>query len=337
MPARPPASSADDPPSGSPAVSAARDRRPSEHGGRVVGYAGRIRAAVDLIRPHQWTKNGLCMAGVIFSGNLLNPAAVVLGLLTVLVFSLGSSSVYVLNDIVDRQRDRRHPRKRRRPLASGRIGVASAAGIGVLLAGCALGGAWLLHPAAFACLVVYGINGVVYSLYSKHVALVDVMAIAFGFVLRLLAGVYVLGILPTAWITLCTFFLALFLGLAKRRAELGNLGEAPGDDGERRAHRRPVLFRYSIPYLDSLLNGAATVAVMSYALFTAATDKNHSLVITLPIVYYAIMHYKRRVMIQDAGEEPDRLLFTDPRIPLCAAAWLVLYLLIEYSGVRLFV
>lgn len=182
-------------------------------------------------------------------------------------------------------------------------------------------------------IALYLVNNVMYSAILKDVAILDAISIAFGFVLRLLAGIYVLGILPTAWIVFCTFFLALFLGLSKRRAELAGMQNSGKDAG---GVQRPILEKYSIAYLDSLINSAATMTIMCYALFTVASGKNPTLIVTLPIVYYAVMHYKRRVMMaRNYGEEPDRLVLTDLRIPACIAMWLVLYLAVEYSGVRL--
>ncbi|MDP6439700.1 MAG: hypothetical protein QGH74_08710, partial [Candidatus Brocadiia bacterium] len=132
-----------------------------------------------------------------------------------------------------------------------------------------------------------------------------------------------------SWIVLCTFFLALFLGFAKRRAELHS-------SPDKATPQRPVLSRYSVGYLDMLVNSAATMAIMSYALFIVATEKNATLVVTIPIVYYAIMHYKRLVMIQELGEEPERILLREGRIPLCVLLWVLVYVAIEYWDLSLF-
>jgi hypothetical protein len=149
-------------------------------------------------------------------------------------------------------------------------------------------------------------------------------------VLRLLAGVYAVGVLPTSWITLCTFFLTVFLGFAKRRSELGNLLE---DEGTK---RRPVLSKYTISLLDYMLNNAAVMTVVCYALFTSTSGKNPTLVVTVPIVFFAVMHYKRLVVLWNIGEEPDWLVLKDLRIQLSVILWLACYVAITYGDLRLF-
>lgn len=292
-------------------------------------FATRLLGLVRLMRPHQWTKNGLCLAGAIFSGRLFDLSAMELGAATAIIFSLGSSSIYVLNDILDRQRDRLHPKKRLRPVAAGLVSVPIAAGLAAGLAVAAMVGGWWLGGASLGCLLLYLGNNLAYSTRLKHLPLFDVLSIAMGFVLRLLAGVYVLDVLPTAWIVLCTFFLAVFLGFAKRRAELRSLASGA-------SVQRPVLSSYSVPYLDNLLNGAAVSTILCYALFTVTSGKNPTLVVTLPIVYYAILHYKRLVMVDDSGEEPDRLLLRDRGIALSVVLWLALYLAMTHCDIVLF-
>ncbi len=284
---------------------------------------------IQTLRPRQWAKNLLCLAGYFFGERLFDPIALQLALATVFVFSLGSSAVYIFNDIADRELDRRHPFKRNRPIASGGVGIMPASGLAIVLAVAALAGGWHLGMGALACLCLYFLNGLAYTLYLKQVVLLDVISIAFGFVLRLLAGVYALDDLPTAWILLCVFFLAVFLALVKRRTELARL------DGSVEL-QRPVLKHYSIAYLDSLVNTSATMAILSYALFTTLSGKNPSLIVTLPVVYYGIMYYKGIMLIQNAGEEPERILFSDVRIILSVALWLLSYFCVLYWELNLF-
>ena len=281
-----------------------------------------------LLRIPHWTKNGLCLAGLLFSGKFTEPLAVQAALLTFGLYCLVSSSVYILNDLIDRERDRKHSKKRHRPIASGAVHPTMAIMLAGILAAIGLVGASIMGRVVLACLVLYLLNNVMYSFHLKHIPLFDVLCIAFGFMLRLLAGVYAVGELPTTWITLCTFFLALFLGFAKRRAELVGLGEEE--------LHRPVLSNYTIPFLDSLVNNSAIMAVMSYALFTTTSGKNPSLIITVPIVFFAIMHYKRLVLVLNSGEEPDRILLKDFPIQASIMLWLVSYFAITYSGMSLF-
>jgi len=280
-----------------------------------------IRSLWILLRPHQWTKNGLCFAGTIFSGRYVDPSALAAAVGIFVAFSAASSAVYIPNDILDRDRDRLHPKKRHRAIASGAVPVSGAACLGLLLAAGALAGTWWLPAGALVCLLLFLANNVAYSVRLKHVTLFDVLCITFGFVLRLGAGTYAIGELPTTWIVLCSFFLAAFLGFSKRRAELSTL---PEEDRQ----QRPVLSKYTVQYLDSLISSSAIMAIMSYALFTTAAGRNPSLILTLPVVYYAIMYYKRLVMQGNSGEEPDVILIKNRRIRLCIGLWLALYLII---------
>jgi 4-hydroxybenzoate polyprenyltransferase len=309
-----------------PAVGAARE---ADDASLEAGARGGLRDYVRLLRPHQWTKNLLVFAGPIFARRT-DPANLLRALEAFALFCVVSSGAYVLNDVLDRDRDRSHPKKRLRPVASGRVPVPAAVALAVLLLAGGLVAGLLVARRVELCLALYAANALAYSRVLKHSAIVDVMSIAFGFVVRLVAGVFAVDALPTAWIVLCTFFLATFLGFAKRRAELAALG-----GGER--GQRPVLRKYTVPYLDALLAQSAVMAIMSFALFTVTSGKNPTLLVTLPIVFYAVMHYKRLVLVLDGGEEPDRVLLRDWRLWLCVAAWLALYLWVDLADVRLFV
>ncbi len=264
--------------------------------------AGGIAGYLRLLRPHQWTKNAFCLAGALFGpGRILELAAWRRDLVTLAAFCAVSSAVYILNDIQDRNRDRLHPKKQSRPIASGAVGIPAAVCLGLVLAslGAALG--CTLGPAVLACLVLYMVNNVLYSRWLKHQPLLDVLSIAVGFCLRMCSGVYALGDLPTTWILLCTFFLAVFLGFAKRRVELAGMQtiDLAGEE-DRPNQQRPVLAQYSVQFLDSLLSSAAVMAVLCYALFTTS-GKAPSLTVTVPFVFYAVMHYKRMVMVLNSG------------------------------------
>jgi 4-hydroxybenzoate polyprenyltransferase len=277
------------------------------------------------------TKNLFCLAGVLFSGRYVQGKYVLAGLLTLAAFSLGSSAVYVVNDLVDRERDSLHPRKRFRPLASGQVGVAEAIVIALFLTVSAFAITALLPLAVAACLALYLAMNLAYTYRLKQMALVDVICIALGFALRLLAGIYAVEDLPTAWITLCTFFLTLFLGFCKRRSELARLGASAADELQ-----RPVLSKYTVQFLDYLVNSSAVMAIMCYALFTTSTTKNPTLVITVPLVFFAIMHYKRLVMLWEIGEEPERVVLYDVRLLASALIWLVCYFAITVGDIHLF-
>ena len=306
---------------------------------------------IKLLRPHQWTKNLFCVAGLLFGGRLLEPQSILLSGLTVIFFSIMASAIYIFNDIQDRKRDRLHPKKKYRPIASGQVSIKMGLAIAVSLAILSILGGNLLGIPTLICILLYAINNIFYSLKLKNLPLFDVNCIAFGFVLRLLAGIYALGDMPTAWIVLCTFFLTLFLGFSKRRSELlallhrdshqNSLNSEPSYlnlfyQRGRKNKQRPVLSEYTLPYLDSLLNSTATMTIMCYALFTITSGKNPSLVITVPIVYYAVMHYKWLVTVLAEGEEPSRILIQDNTIKLSLFLWLTSYLAILYFNIHLF-
>lgn len=277
-----------------------------------------------LLRPHQWSKNVLCLAGVFFGGHgqyLSDPRALGLALQTFAVFCLGASSVYVLNDMMDRHRDRLHPKKRHRPIASGAVTPRVAVLLALALFVAALAWAFHLGWPVLASLAAYLAVNAAYSPVLKHLVLVDVLAVSFGFVARLVAGVFVMGELPSSWIVLCTFFLAVFLAFGKRRAELANLGNG-------NKTQRPSLRGYTLEQLDGLVNGAGIMAIISYALFTALSAPRPTLVLTVPVVYYAIAHYQRMLFRNAYGEEPDAVLVKDGHILASVVIWLALYLLI---------
>jgi 4-hydroxybenzoate polyprenyltransferase len=193
---------------------------------------------------------------------------------------------------------------------------------------CSLGLSAYLGTACLCVVLTYAAQGVLYSVSLKRVVIIDVMCIAAGFVLRVMFGVYAVGVLPTPWIILCMFFLALFLGFAKRQAELNAAG------GSHAA--RPVLGKYRGDFLQSLIIFSATTAVLSYALFTVSSHKNPTLVVTVVPVIYCVCRYLLQVMVAGRGESPDETLLYDRRLLLGIVLWAALYVVISYGNVRLF-
>lgn len=282
-------------------------------------------------RPTHWVKNLSCLAGLVFSGRLFQGRAVAMAALAVAGFSLASSAVYLFNDVCDRGFDRLSPAKRGRPVASGLVPVGWALAGSAALAAAAFGSSLRISPVCAGLMVAYLGLGVAYSVRLKHAVLLDVGAIAFGFVLRVLYGVYAVGVLPTAWVVLCMFFLALFLGFAKRRGELRAAGaDDPGS-------RRPVLAKYRTDFLDQLLVMTASMAVLCYALYTATGRQgNATLVVTVPLVTYGMTRYLLLVTVRGGGEAPERLLVTDAPLVATALLWLGLCVAILYNDVHIF-
>jgi 4-hydroxybenzoate polyprenyltransferase len=285
---------------------------------------------IKLLRMHQWTKNLICFAGIIFGHHMNNIDFWLLSVKVFFYFSLLSSSIYVFNDIFDKKQDTKHPKKRKRPIASGDITIPNAIIIGLLCMFFGLTGSYMLGKSIFIIFLMYVINNILYNYFFKNVPILDVISISFGFIFRILSGIYVVNDMPTIWAILCTMFLALFLGFSKRRAEL--LSIKANDNYEQRS----VLMNYDQKILDSLVNETSFGAIITYALFTVISGKNPSLIITLPIVYYAISYYKLQLFQNKYGEAPDIVLLNDKIIWICIVSWLITYIAIIISGIRIF-
>ncbi len=274
---------------------------------------------VASLRPRQWTKNLLVFAGLIFSRGLHEPALVARSGLAFALFCLLSGGVYLINDVVDAARDRAHPQKRHRPVASGRLpaGIALVAGIG-LLVGTTAAGFFLSVPFGMAA-AAYAVLLTAYSVGLKHVVIVDTLIIAGGFVLRALAGVLVLGIEPSYWLLLCTILLALFLTFGKRRHELLAL-EAGATD------HRPILSEYTPQLLDQMIAVVTASTLMAYALYTMAPDTyarlgTARLPLTIPFVLYGIFRYLYLLYRHDLGGNPSEHFLTDRALLVDVALW----------------
>jgi 4-hydroxybenzoate polyprenyltransferase len=290
----------------------------------------RLAALATAARPKQWIKNAACLAGVVFSGRLADAHAVLMAGWAVAGFCLASSGIYLVNDVLDRESDRRNPKKRLRPIASGSLPASWAVAGAFLLLVAALTSAIPLGPYCGATLAAYVGLGLLYSYRLKHRVLVDVLIIASGFVLRVLYGVYAIGVKPSSWIVLCMFFLALFLGFAKRRGELNLFGE----EGHL---RRPVLRGYDLKFLEMSLAMTATMAIVCYALYTVTGRQgNASLVITVPIVTYGILRHLLRIIARDVGDEPETAIFGDKVSVSIIALWVLVCAAVVHTGVRLF-
>lgn len=274
-----------------------------------------------LLRPHQWVKNGFVLVGLLF-GHAWQDAAVVWASARAFVaFCLLSGAVYVVNDLVDRERDRAHPVKCRRPLAAGTVSVvqALALGGGCLVAGLALAGS--VGGALMAVCVAYLVLNGLYSGGAKHVVLLDVLMIAAGFMLRILAGTLGVGIAPSQWLLLCGFSLTLFLGFAKRRAELSLL------EGQHVAHRE-VLSQYSIVLLDKMIAVVMAAAVVTYSLYTVSAETvalhgTGNLIYTVPFVLYGMFRYLFLLHQRGGGGDPAQALLGDRHLQGAVAGWLL--------------
>ena len=274
---------------------------------------------LKTMRPHQWTKNAFVLAALVFSQHLLDPPYLTRALVAFAAFCLLSSAVYIFNDIKDMDQDRVHPRKRSRPIASGELsaGTAGAAGLGLLFAGLGLsftlGVPFILVAASYLFLQA----GYIYHL--KRVVLLDVIIISLGFVIRAIAGAVAISVFISPWLILCTFLIALFLALAKRRHELILLNEAA-------ASHRSNLADYTVPLLDQLIFIVTAATIISYSIYTLSpgvTEKfgNRYMILTLPFVLYGIFRYLYLIYVKEEGGSPTRVLLADLPLLVSAILW----------------
>jgi 4-hydroxybenzoate polyprenyltransferase len=291
---------------------------------RLAGQLGeergsRLPALVEAMRPRQWSKNVFVFAAIVFAGRLFERRAELRALAAFAVFCAAASAVYLANDVADRVSDAHHPQKRLRAIASGRLpprfaGIASA-----LLAAAALIGAALLNRGTLAIAAAYLFSTFAYSFGLKRVYLLDVMIVAAGFVLRAAAGAAAIDAEISPWLLVCSFLLALFLSLGKRRAELVLLGDAA-------ATHRPALDDYSLPLVDSWLTALSGATIVSYALYTQSPRTvehfgTSNLLYTVPFVIYALFRYQHHVVRLDAGGDPGTLLVQDRGLWIALLGW----------------
>jgi 4-hydroxybenzoate polyprenyltransferase len=277
------------------------------------------RDLVVLARPHHWVKNAFVLAGLLFGHAWSVAPLLAAALVATLAFCLASSAVYAFNDARDAPGDREHPDKRDRPVARGALSPAAAQGIAALLAVLGLAAAAWAGAGVLACVATYLVLNVAYSLGLKRVPVLDVFVIAAGFMLRLLAGTWGLGIGPSRWLLACGFLLTLFLGFAKRRAELARLAEDAGQ-------HRPVLDAYSKEFLDQAVFACALAMVLSYAAYTLAESTialhgTERLVWTLPWVLLGTFRYLFRLRYRGGGGDPAQELLRDPLLAASALGW----------------
>ncbi len=296
-----------------------------------------LRLIVVSMRPRQWLKNGVVLAALVFSLRFTDPVSVARALAAVAVFCLLSGAAYLANDVLDRERDRSHPIKKDRPIASGRLAVSTAlVAAGVLAAGALalsvlldLGGGgegWLFTPIVVAFLVLQ----VFYSVVLKHAVILDVLTLSAGFVLRTVAGARVIDVPISSWLLICAFLLAVFLALCKRRHEVLLL------EGGADIHR-PTLGEYSPALLDQMIAVVTSSTLVAYALYTLAPETQakfgtDDLKYTIPFVLYGIFRYLYLAYRKDLGGSPEMALLGDAPLLADIAAYLLVAAFILLRG-----
>ena len=283
---------------------------------------------IQSLRVKQWTKNLLLFAGILFSQNIFVPQMFLYVLCAFSIFCLLSGAVYILNDIADAGRDRKHPVKCLRPIASGTLSVKKAAYVFIAIVVVCLAASFYLGPYFFAVAVGYLFLQIAYSFLLKHIVIVDVFAIAAGFVLRVIAGAVVIDVEISSWLIICTILLSLFLGFSKRRHELASL--------ENGAHEhRKVLEDYSVYLLDQMISVVTASTVVCYALYTMSDETiikfgTSNLIFTVPFVLYGIFRYLFLVHKKEGGGNPENILVSDVPLIISILLWAATATIILY-------
>lgn len=279
------------------------------------------------MRPWQWTKNAAIFAALLFDRKLTDPFYLTATIAGFVLLSITSSTIYIINDLADIDKDRAHPTKRNRPLPSGRLspGLAIAAAVALPLLTLPL--AYLLEPTFAAILLVYLVLHIAYSFGLKNLVIIDVMTIAAGFVLRVVAGVVLVDVVRfSPWLYVVTTLLALFLGFGKRRNELATLREEANN-------HRASLEHYSIGLLDEMISIVTATTVVAYALYTFSAEglpENHLMMLTTPFVLYGIFRYLYIIHSKGDGGAPDEVLLKDRPIQITVVLWALAVFIILY-------
>jgi 4-hydroxybenzoate polyprenyltransferase len=275
-------------------------------------------ALIKAMRPRQWTKNGFIFFALIFDKQLFSPAPFLRTLQGFFLFCLISSAVYLFNDIADIEGDRQHPEKKHRPLASGSLPVGVALGTAIVLSLVALLLGYLLAPTFAGILGIYLTLNILYSLWLKHIPILDVLIISSGFVLRVAAGVALITVERfSPWLYMITILFSLYIGLGKRRAEMNLLEQGAG------AYRK-VLDGYTIPLLDQYITIVSGMTIVAYSLYTFSAPNlpvNHSMMLTIPFVVYGIFRYLQLIQTGHAAGAPDEVALKDRPLQITVLLW----------------
>lgn len=281
------------------------------------------------LRPKQWTKNLFMFAGLLFSKNIFNPPLLFKVTGAFFIFCLLAGSIYILNDLADLEEDRRHPLKRLRPIASGRLKPIQATAALMIFVIFSLTLSYRLSFSFFMVTVSYLLLQVAYSFWLKHIVILDVLVVAGGFFLRVIAGAVVAEVEMSSWLFICTIFLSLFLTLSKRRYDLAEIG------AKAQEHRK-VLGEYSSHLLDQMISMITASTLVAYALYTMSEETvkkfgTKNLIFTIPFVLYGIFRYLYLIYQKGKGGNPENILITDMPIMVDIVLWVVAIGLILYG------
>ena len=290
----------------------------------------RLAYLLRTMRPKQWTKNGFVLVGLIFDGKLLDLPLALTAVATLICFCVVSSSVYILNDLIDIERDRGHPRKRLRPLASGLLDPVFAKAAMVILGAAGIVAAGLIDVYVGLTLAAYLILNVAYCVYLKNLVIIDVMMIAVFFVLRVVAGAVAVEVSAfSPWLYICVSLLALFIGFGKRRHEIILLKDAASD-------HRTSLKQYNQPFLDQIIGIVTTSGLISYTFYSfeaeTALAAPSQMMLTVPLIVFVVFRYLYLIHVEERGGAPDDLLFADRPLLAAVILWLLSVVAVIYVG-----
>jgi 4-hydroxybenzoate polyprenyltransferase len=300
------------------------DARPTQP--QKAARRGLVAGLLVSLRPKQWTKNLLLFLALIFSLRLGEPDLLARTVLAFVAFSGLASGTYLINDIIDAERDRQHPAKRDRPIAAGAVPVAPALGLaGMLIVGAMAMAAALATPFALTLLLYLALT-LSYSLQLKHMVIVDVLGVAAGFVLRAAAGATVIDVPISPWLYVCTILGALLLALGKRRHELVLLESDV-------VRTRRILQEYTVPFLDQMISVVTAATIIAYSLYTFSAENlpdNQAMMLTIPFVLYGTFRYLYLVHLKGAGGSPEELLLSDRALVATVVGWVLASIAILY-------
>jgi len=286
-----------------------------------------LKALIQSMRPKQWVKNVFILAALVFDRQLISAEASLRTLAGVFLFCMLSSSVYLINDVADKEADQNHPTKKNRPIASGKLPTKIALAAAITIVVVSLWLAFRLSHSFGIISSIYFLLNLAYSFKLKHIPLIDVMVIAAGFVLRVAAGVSLIEVERfSPWLYVSTTLLALFIGFGKRRAEISCLNE------DAKQHRK-VLDGYTLEFLDQLITIVSSTTIMTYSLYTFSAPnlpQNNSMMLTIPFVLYGLFRYLYLVKVQKSGGAPEELILSDRPLQFCILGWGVSVILIFY-------
>lgn len=283
----------------------------------------KLKAYIQLLRPRHWIKNLFVFAALLFSRNIDKLPSLAEAAWAFLCFCLTASTVYIFNDLIDMEKDRKHPKKCRRPLASGRIGRGEAMLLLATMLPVVLILPFLSSFSFGLVILIYLLNNLLYTVYLKNIVILDVMSIAAGFILRVAGGAIAIDVQISPWLILCTFLLALFLGFSKRRNELQVLEQDAQD-------HRLILGQYSLEFIDNMLSIVTASTLISYSMYTFfASDEKYSMV-TILFVLYGIFRYQYIIYNKKQGESPEEIVLSDKPMLINIVLWILASMAILY-------